>query len=250
MNFIKTRNHKNSQQFFCEAQGLAEIAKHYGPKGHKLKTPKVIEVSTDKLILEKIYDGPHTTSFFRNLGRELALMHRCSGSEFGFFEDNFIGITPQLNSSCENWGEFFYKHRLLYQLSLAKKGSEWKKGLDCFKGQLIDFLNSHNPSPSLVHGDLWVGNVLCGAEDCPYVIDPAVYYGDREVDLAMTELFGGFDKSFYQSYEQVYPLDMGYKMRKSIYNIYHLLNHYNTFGASYKGQVESSLELISSFFRP
>ena len=166
----------------------------------------------------------------------LAEAHRNPGKRFGWSRDNYIGSTPQANGWCENWAGFWRERRLKPQLELAKRN-----GFDLRFDE--DLLKNHSPQPALLHGDLWSGNAGFTTHG-PVVFDPAVYYGDREADLAMTELFGGFPRAFYEAYEETYPLDEGYRARKHLYNLYHLLNHLNLFGAGYLSQVRETLSLL------
>jgi fructosamine-3-kinase len=166
------------------------------------------------------------------MGSMLARAHSRPGPRFGWHRDNYIGSSPQQNGWCDDWAEFWRERRLRPQLERA--------GL---RANLDRLLEGHKPQPSLLHGDLWSGNVGF-TKDGPVVFDPAVYYGDREADLAMTELFGGFSREFYDAYQEVLPLDAGYEKRKHLYNLYHLLNHLNLFGGGYLGQVKSTLRLL------
>jgi fructosamine-3-kinase len=170
------------------------------------------------------------------------LAHRRPGPRFGWPRDNYIGATPQANAWCDDWAEFWRERRLRPQLEQARS-----KGFDLGKIALEDLLIKHQPEPALLHGDLWSGNAGFTAEG-PVVFDPAVYYGDREADLAMTELFGGFPREFYDAYNEAWPLEAGYAQRKHLYNLYHLLNHLNLFGGGYLGQVSSTLRLLARSF--
>ncbi len=174
---------------------------------------------------------------FAALGRMLATIHRTQGGRFGWARDNYIGSTPQLNGAYENWAEFWRARRLEPQLALAKRN-----GYDLDADNVTQLLEGHTPAPSLLHGDLWSGNGGFLAGGAPVLFDPAVYYGDREADLAMTELFGGFPREFYSAYG---PLPAGYQQRKHLYNLYHLLNHLNLFGGGYLGQVNATLRLLT-----
>jgi fructosamine-3-kinase len=167
----------------------------------------------------------------------LANAHRRPGPRFGWSRDNYIGSTPQANAWCDDWAEFWRDRRLRPQLELAAS-----KGFDVEMPSL-HLLENHEPQPSLLHGDLWSGNAGFTAQG-PVVFDPAVYYGDREADLAMTELFGGFPREFYDAYRKEWPVDEGYARRKHLYNLYHLLNHLNLFGAGYLGRVRQTLGLL------
>lgn len=173
------------------------------------------------------------------LARMLADLHRHENDRFGWGSDNWIGLAPQRNAWSNDWAGFFWNFRLTPQLEragLAKDGFFLRE-------RMKKLLEKYKPVPSLLHGDLWNGNVGFTASG-PVIFDPAVYYGDREADLAMTELFGGFPDEFYSEYERELPLDSGYGIRKHLYNLYHLLNHLNLFGPGYRGQVEAALRLL------
>jgi len=173
-------------------------------------------------------------------------MHQIRAVRFGWSMDNTIGSTPQINDWTTEWSEFWKKYRFGYQINLAEKNG--------YSRQLIDKASrlteecqqffTHNPFPSLMHGDLWSGNLSFDEKGRPAIYDPAVYYGDREADLAMTELFGGFNRSFYDAYNQTFPLDTGYPLRKRLYNLYHILNHMNLFGGGYEHQALSMTESL------
>ena len=174
-------------------------------------------------------------------------MHRVCARAFGWDRDNTIGSTPQVNTADADWVSFLREQRLRYQLDLARANGADAGLLDGGE-RLLDalprFFDSYYPHPSLLHGDLWGGNWSADAEGQPVIFDPAVYYGDREADLAMTELFGGFDDRFYHSYRQAWPLDAGYNSRKVLYNLYHVLNHYNLFGGGYARQAQGMIETL------
>jgi fructosamine-3-kinase len=191
------------------------------------------------LVLERLtLDGPHD---WRGLAAMLAQVHRCEGDRYGWHRDNYIGPTPQANGACDDWVRFWRERRLVPQLELAAR-----RGFSVDCGFLLDGLEAllgHRPAPSLLHGDLWSGNAGFDRGE-PVIYDPAVYYGDREADLAMTELFGGFPGEFYAAYEEALALPEEYARRKHVYNLYHLLNHLNLFGGGYLGQVQSTLGLL------
>ena len=173
------------------------------------------------------------------LARMLAKLHRTTGPRFGWSSDNWIGLSPQKNAWSDDWAGFFWEFRLAPQLQragLSKEGS-------FVPVRMKSFFGKYEPEPSLLHGDLWSGNVAF-TPDGPVIFDPAVYFGDREADLAMTELFGGFPDSFYEAYNREFPLEAGYGRRKHLYNLYHLLNHLNLFGSGYLGQVRETLRLL------
>ena len=176
------------------------------------------------------------------MGRMLAALHRQTSERFGWIRDNWIGLSLQKNGWCEDWAAFFIEKRLAPQAEQARKNG--------FSVELPDvkaLLEGHKLEPSLLHGDLWSGNAGFTAGG-PVIFDPAVYYGDREADLAMTELFGGFPEEFYDSYNEAFPLPKGYAARKNLYHLYHLLNHLNLFGGSYLGQVNATLGLLLRAF--
>jgi fructosamine-3-kinase len=167
----------------------------------------------------------------------LAALHRNTNDHFGWATDNWIGLSPQQNGWSSDWAEFFLEKRLTPQAARA--------GLLKDLPDVRKILKHHKPIPSLLHGDLWSGNAGF-TKDGPVIYDPAVYYGDREADLAMTELFGGFPKQFYASYEKDLPIDAGYETRKHVYNLYHLLNHLNIFGGGYITQIQSTIRLLAA----
>lgn len=162
----------------------------------------------------------------------LAAVHGTTSERFGWASDNWIGLAPQENGWSDDWADFFLEKRLKPQAA--------KCGLSGHLPDVRRILEGHRPEASLLHGDLWSGNAGF-TPDGPVIFDPAVYYGDREADLAMTELFGGFPAQFYSAYG---PLPDGYQVRKHLYNLYHLLNHLNLFGTGYRAQVEATLRLL------
>ena len=179
------------------------------------------------------------------MGRQLAEMHRVSQESHGWKRDNTIGATHQSNPLVKNWCNFYREHRLKFQIDLARK-----KGLALRKAEdLLESLPSffeELPEPSLLHGDLWSGNVSFTDLGEPIIFDPATHFGDRECDLAMTELFGGFPIDFYRAYNEVWPLDKRYKTRKDLYQLYHILNHFNLFGSGYAQQCENLISDLAS----
>lgn len=167
----------------------------------------------------------------RELGRSLAKLHRLQkGTEFGWDRDNTIGVTPQINSWTSSWETFWKVHRIGYQIVVGHRQDRKFLKSEAMLNAIPVLLADHHPQPSLLHGDLWRGNVASLEDGTPVIFDPAVYWGDREVDLAMTELFGGFSTTFYDGYNEVWPLDAGYEQRKLLYNLYHIINHLNMFG--------------------
>lgn len=231
------------EMFRAEALGLAELA-----AAEALDVPRVLAVGrTDErayLALEWIEPGPRSTAAEAALGRGLAAQHGRTAARFGWGRDNTIGATPQRNEWTGDWLEFWRDHRLGPQLELAASNGLPRASRDS-GARLLDglerVLGDHAPAPSLLHGDLWGGNWLAARDGRPYLLDPAVYYGDREADLAMTRLFGGFGTAFYDAYETAWPLPSGAERRAELYALYHLLNHFNLFGAGYLGAVARSL---------
>lgn len=186
------------------------------------------------------------------LGRQLAELHRHAGERFGWEHDNWIGDSPQRNGWGGEWSRFFAERRLLPQLRWAAGKGMDRKSVD--KGESLAerlgaFFVDYRPRPSLLHGDLWGGNASALPDGTPVVFDPAVYYGDREADLAMSELFGGFPESFYAAYRIAWPLDSGYETRKTLYNLYHVLNHFNLFGAGYLNQARRMIDRLLADLR-
>lgn len=236
--FVKL-NHKSLLGMFeAEAEGLTEIA-----RSQSIKVPAPICCGTAGadayLVLEYLTLGGGDTRSAEQLGKDLARMHLSTQARFGWHRDNTIGSTPQINEACDDWATFWQHHRLGYQLTLAIRngaGGELQRRGDQLLDCIGDFFSSYQPLPSLLHGDLWSGNSAVTATGQPVIFDPAVYFGDRETDLAMTELFGGFPAVFYAAYQEAYPLDPGYATRKILYNLYHVLNHFNLFGGGYLRQ--------------
>ena len=244
--FVKTNRPELSDMFIAEAQGLQEII-----NTQSVRAPQPVcygkTASFSYLVLEHI---PLKTLKNQALaGKQLAQMHFVSRQQnnlFGWKRDNTIGSTPQPNKQQHDWVKFWREERLLFQLKLAhSKGlptTTFDKGL--LLAERLDTFFNQSPQASLVHGDLWGGNCATDAQGNPVIFDPAVYYGDRETDLAMTELFGGFNADFYAAYQAVYPLDDGYETRKVLYNLYHILNHYNLFGGGYGSQAGSMIDQL------
>lgn len=179
------------------------------------------------------------------LGEQLAALHRCGSNQFGWQQDNTLGETPQHNAWTSDWISFWREQRLGFQLELAARNGYGGKLQDMGKQllqRLPEFFGDYRPQPSLLHGDLWGGNHAYTADGAPVIFDPAPYYGDREADLAMTELFGGFDPQFYAAYRAAWPLDAGYATRRILYNLYHILNHANHFHGRYAKQAEEMMQ--------
>jgi fructosamine-3-kinase len=245
--FLKTGSSEFAEMFDAEAEGLEELR-----RAGAIRTPVVLACgcagNESFLALEWIEFDQGQRSTERTLGRQLAALHRHTSERFGWHRDNTIGATPQHNRLSENWIDFFREQRLLFQIELAAtngyndelqaQGANLARNL----GRLFE---GYEPVPSLLHGDLWGGNwAACGGE--PVLFDPAVYYGDRESDIAMTQLFGGFHADFHAAYAECWPLADGYQQRLPLYQLYHVLNHLNLFGRGYLGR---SMELLGALNR-
>jgi protein-ribulosamine 3-kinase len=238
--FIKLNNISLINMFEAEFIGLQEIANLQA-----VSVPKpILYDKTDRhafLVLEYIEFGLASKTTDRRLGKQLAEQHQIPQPYYGWHRDNNIGCTPQINTQNTNWLNFWRDNRLAFQLKLAENrgyGGQLQKFGERLCNDMGVFFGGHRTQPSLLHGDLWSGNASVDSRGQPVLFDPACYYGDREADIAMTELFGGFSQDFYASYNQIWPLDNGYKTRKHLYNLYHILNHLNLFGRGYLKQAE------------
>jgi len=247
--FVKLNRASRQDMFAAEAEGLAEMA-----ATNSVRVPRPICYGTTDsnsfIAMEYIPMGRGDSA--AALGQELAEMHRSTKDRFGWHRDNTIGSTPQPNDWTADWIEFYGKHRLGFQLQLPgarSYGKELVSGCEELIDNLGTFFSSYQPQPSLLHGDLWGGNYATAASGEPVIFDPAVYYGDREADIAMTELFGGFGNRFYESYNDAWPMDPGYAVRKTLYNLYHVLNHLNLFGGGYGSQAASMIGRLRAEYR-
>ncbi len=219
-----------------EANGLKEIA-----KSRTIAVPDVIAADDDFLLLSYIQSGPISPDFFRDFAFSYAQMHRYTNGQYGFYENNYIGETKQLNipsdKEANDWTRFFFNKRLLYQFKLAESNDyvkqEMRQAFSKIEDNIDLIIGTSKEAPSLLHGDLWGGNYIAAQGGKVVLIDPAVYYGHREADLAMTKVFGGFPPAFYQYYNEAFPLLDGWEYRENIYRLYHILNHLNLFGSSY-----------------
>lgn len=250
--FVKTDGAHAIDMLCAEVDGLQAL-RDVGA----LRVPQVVACGvSDKrsfLVLEHLDLIPLTEgSAAIRFARALAATHRASHEHFGWQRDNFIGRSPQLNSPHAAWPYFFARRRLAPQIELAaRRGadrrliSEGEKLIDSCAALFVD----HRPAPSLLHGDLWHGNAAMLRDGTPVAFDPAVYHGDREADLAMAELFGGFPTSFYAAYRQAWPLPEGYERRKTLYNLYHILNHFNLFGSGYQRQASRMIAALLAELR-
>lgn len=251
--FVKVNQASMVEMFEAEALGLQQML-----ETKTIRVPKPIcwgrASSSAYLVLEWLELGRGDTKSWEELGRKLAAMHKSTPNPpflkggtkavFGWDRNNTIGSTPQINTWTEEWAEFWAKHRLGYQFQLANRGGGNFPAKERLLAAIPELLADYQPLPSLVHGDLWGGNAGFTTRGEPAIFDPAAHYGDREVDIAMTELFGGFPPAFYSGYNNVFPLDSGYERRKTLYNLYHILNHFNLFGGGYASQANRMIQQI------
>lgn len=257
--FVKLNQASKLEMFEAEALGLRQML-----ATKTIRVPKPICVGTAVefayIVLEWLELGSgNNTQSWEALGSQLAAMHcwhsfssstssnpaefRGDQNKFGWDVNNTIGSTPQINTWTSNWAEFFAEYRLGYQFKLAqRRGGHFP--LEAKVMAAVPKLLNHQPQPSVVHGDLWGGNAGITTSGEPVIFDPAAYIGDREVDLAMTELFGGFPTAFYRGYHDICAMEEGYKRRKILYNLYHILNHFNLFGGGYGSQANRMMEQI------
>ncbi len=270
--FLKTNSIANAKFFITEAHGLAALG-----QPEAIGVPKILGAGTDSqkgisfLLLEYMESAPSVKNYWEVFGHELAALHKAAPGHveklrtredtqrthrpscffvtdgqplprYGFWEDNFIGANPQKNLPSASWIDFYRESRLMPQIKMAEH--YFDSGMRKKAGYLLEHLDRYlrEPDfPSLLHGDLWSGNVLCGNDGKAWILDPAVCIGDFETDLAMTQLFGGFPSAFYSAYHEVNPIHKGYDQRKELYHLYHLLNHLNLFGRMYLGSVAEIL---------
>lgn len=246
--FLKWNRHPIDDQFELEAMALREMRS--SPTDLVVPRPIVHRAPRDGmpgfLVIEYLEPGQRVVDFDEQLGRGLAQLHRESAEGFGFHRDNYCGTTPQPNSWCGDWVEFYREQRLGFQLRLAvdKRGvsSSDRRAYEDLLDQLDEFLLTDESVPSLIHGDLWSGNLHVAPDGRPALIDPAAYYAHREAELGMMRLFGGFSERVFDAYDEAWPLDPGWRDRLDLYELYHLMNHYNLFGGSYGRRAFSIVE--------
>lgn len=250
--FMKTNALTNLSFFEAEAKGLEALR-----KTGAIGVPRMLGIGTDEaqsisfILMEYLEAVSRVSGYWEMFGRELAALHRADCDSFasanrslpfGFESDNYIGASPQINTPKESWLTFFRECRLFPQMKAAEMYFDSRMNKQCTK--LLDHLDSYlvEPEfPSLIHGDLWSGNAVCGPDGKAWILDPAVYVGHFEAELAMTELFGGYSPSFYEAYHEINRIDRGYQDRRDLYNLYHMLNHLNLFGGSYLNSVQRIL---------
>lgn len=240
--FLKWSNGEAAQTFPAEAASLSALRAAQST----IMIPEAIlardasDGSPGVLLMNWIESGSKGRDFWDLFGGGLAQMHRSTSAQYGFGEPNFIGRILQENTWVDSWVTFFQQHRLEPQVAQARLNrrweSEWDEPLNSLYARLADVLPA-TPEASILHGDLWGGNYMVDEGGGPVLIDPAAYYGHREADIAMTELFGGFDPAFYDAYRDGWPLENGYEERRPIYNLYHLINHLNHFGSGYSDSI-------------
>ncbi len=244
--FVKLNDAHHEDMFEAEADGLCEIV-----DSHTVRAPAPVchghAGGSCFLVLEYLELGDKSKG--ETLGEQLAAMHKHVAEQFGWHRNNTIGSTPQSNTPETDWVRFYSQHRLRFQMELAAKKGAGRRLMD--RGErllegLHSFFTDYRPKPSLLHGDLWGGNWATTLTGEPVIFDPAVYYGDREADIAMTELFSGFGGDFYSGYNATWPLDPGYETRKTLYNLYHIINHFNLFGGGYLSQAEHMIDRLNS----
>jgi len=244
--FVKLNRPEREAMFAAEFAGLEAMA---ATQSVRVPSPVTYGKTQESafIVLEYLELNHKSKQADERLGQQLASLHLQRQAYFGWHLDNTIGSTPQLNGQYSDWITFWRERRLGFQLRLAAEngysGSLQKKG-EQLSASLSVFFDTYQPKPSLLHGDLWGGNASADKLGQPVLYDPACYFGDHEADLAMTELFGGFSAGFYAAYRETFPLDAGYAQRKILYNLYHILNHLNLFGAGYLSQAESMMSQL------
>lgn len=237
--FVKSNTRADPTMFAAEARGLAWLG-----EARALRVPRVLHVAEDFLVLEHLESGRRRSDFDEHLGRGLAALHRFGAPGFGLDHDNFIGRLPQANASAPTWPDFYRERRLEPQLRLAQEAGlcppSLARGFEQLFSVLEDRVGPPEP-PARLHGDLWGGNLMVDETGAPCLIDPAVYAGHREVDLAMMQLFGGFSPRVFSAYQEAWPLAPGYEERVPLYQLYFLMVHVNLFGRTYLAQAEHAL---------
>jgi protein-ribulosamine 3-kinase len=244
--FVKVADRSGGAGLEAEATGLLALADARAVRVPRLLAHGRVGAATF-LALEWIESRPAGRAAEHKLGEQLAVQHQVTAAQFGFADDNFIGRTRQPNGWLADWTEFFRERRLRHQLALAVQNG-FGQLLEHSGARLLEALEAllagHRPQASLLHGDLWAGNWLAAEHEEPVIFDPAVYFGDREADLAMTRLFGGFGRAFYDAYQTAAPLPAGHAVRAELYNLYHVLNHANLFGGAYARQARASIDRL------
>lgn len=252
--FVKTNHAERLPMFEAEAAALHALI---ATNSVRVPWPLCSGTAAGQAFLVLEYLDLRGSGDAAQLGEQLARLHRApqarpDGAQFGWVHDNWIGSTPQPNGWRHDWVAFWREQRLGHQLKLAAQngyGGVLQRDGEALMARLDDFFSDYRPAPSLLHGDLWGGNHGYLADRTPVIFDPAIYVGDRECDLAMSELFGGFAPAFYAAYREAWPLDPGYAARKTLYNLYHILNHANLFGGGYVAQAQRMLSQLLAQLR-
>jgi protein-ribulosamine 3-kinase len=246
--FIKLNDLQHGDMFAAECAGLRELA-----TAKDICVPEVAGYGSSEqfawLVLEWLDLAGLSGDTDHQLGQALAGMHRLTAANFGWSRDNYIGTTTQANGWACSWPDFFREQRLGPQLARAQQNGAADSVIETGRKLMVSLDNwfgDYVPVPSLLHGDLWSGNRGALADGSPVLYDPAAYYGDREADIAMTRLFGGYSEAFYAAYDKEWPMDEGAKQRQELYNLYHVLNHFNLFGGSYLMQAEQIMQRLLS----
>jgi protein-ribulosamine 3-kinase len=251
--FVKLNASHLLDMFEAEAEGLAEMA---AAGAVRIPQPVCTGVTDNQAFIVMEYlamGGRGDARAMAHFGEQLAQMHHHTAPQYGWHRDNTIGSTPQRNHWMDDWLAFWREHRLGYQLQLAERHGIGRRAVqkgERLQEKLPGFFDAYQPQASVLHGDLWSGNFGISQDGEPVIFDPAVYFGDREADLAMTELFGGFGREFYAGYNGRWPLDPGYAQRKTLYNLYHILNHFNLFGGGYGSQAEAMIDRLLAEVNP
>ncbi|MFN8396522.1 MAG: fructosamine kinase family protein [Bacteroidia bacterium] len=240
--FLKYNKIADAPMFNAEADGLRTL---HQAAAIEVPLPIAQGVGGDHafLLLPWIESAPRAHNFWEDLGQKLAHLHRHTQPQHGYHRDNFIGSLPQVNRPLEDWRQYFVERRLIPMAGMARKAglldADTSSRLDSLLGKIDDLIPA--AAPSLLHGDLWQGNVMTGPDGCAALIDPAVYYGHREAEMAFTRLFAGFHEWFYQAYNEAWPMEPGWQERVDIYNLYPLMVHLNLFGRSYLPDIQETV---------
>jgi protein-ribulosamine 3-kinase len=245
--FIKSNTGADISVFESELDGLKSIA---DTKTIRVPKPLCLGEAHGQawFAMEFIELVGAKTGSQEQLGRQLASLHKIKQPQFGWHRANTIGSTPQQNPNSDDWIDFWREHRLGFQLRLAEKNGGTFSGADELSESLDTFFEDHEPQPSLLHGDLWSGNISFAKNGEPVIYDPACYFGDREAEFGIINMFGGFTDEFYQGYNSVWPFDVGFENRLPLYELYHTLNHFNIFGPSYGASCQRLIDqLVKNF---
>ncbi|RBP46297.1 fructosamine-3-kinase [Roseimicrobium gellanilyticum] len=244
--FVKVNAMAKAGLFDAEMDALRALA---ATGAIRVPRPVTIGRHGDRsfLVLEHVAMGLSGASSWETFGAQLAAMHRHLSPDrsYGWHCANYIGVTPQPNAASRDWLIFWREQRLGFQLKLAGEQGVRFTGAERLLERLPLFFEGYAPEPSLLHGDLWSGNASFTDDGVPIIYDPASYHGDRECDLAFTELFGSFPAAFYEAYDQSWPRHRNWPMRRDLYNLYHVLNHFHLFGGGYRSQAQQMIHELN-----